>query len=72
MLRFTKPPAANHLTLDLDISEAELQDRPPTVNGLSERPTAEHLAQLPVDATVRRDTEVDAGEDRSRVAIDRS
>jgi len=47
MLRFTKPPAANHLTLDLDISEAELQDRPPTVNGLSERPTAEHLAQLP-------------------------
>ena len=47
LLRFTKPPAAKHLTLDLDISDAEVQDRPPTVNGLSERPTAEHLAQLP-------------------------
>ena len=47
VLRFSKPPAAQHLTLDLDISIAELQDRPPTVNGLSERPSAEHLAQLP-------------------------
>jgi len=47
LLRFTKPPAAQHLALDLDISNAEVQDRPPTVNGLSERPTAEHLAQLP-------------------------
>jgi CRP-like cAMP-binding protein len=47
VLRFTTPPAAQHLTLDLDISAAEVQDRPPTVNGLSERPTAEHLAQLP-------------------------
>ncbi len=47
LLRFTKPPAAKHLTLDLDISDAEVQDRPPTVNGISERPTAEHLAQLP-------------------------
>jgi cAMP-dependent protein kinase regulator len=47
-LRFTKPPAAQHLALDLDISDAEVQDRPPlTVDGLSERPTAEHLAQLP-------------------------
>ena len=47
MLRFTKPPAAQHLTLDLDISEAEVQDRPSTVDGLSQRPSAEHLAQLP-------------------------
>jgi len=47
-LRFTKPPAAQHLMLDLDISDAEVQDRPPlTLDGLSERPTAEHLAQLP-------------------------
>jgi CRP-like cAMP-binding protein len=48
LLRFTKPPSALDRTLDLDISAAELQDRPPlTVDGLSERPTAEHLAQLP-------------------------
>ena len=47
LLRFTKPPAAKHLSLDLDISDAEVQDRPPAVDGLSERPTAEHLAQLP-------------------------
>jgi CRP-like cAMP-binding protein len=47
LLRFTKPPAAQHRSLDLDISDAEVQDRPPTVNGLSERPTAERLAQLP-------------------------
>jgi CRP-like cAMP-binding protein len=47
LLRFTTPPTAQHLTLDLDISDAELQDRPPTVDGLSRRPTAEHLAQLP-------------------------
>lgn len=46
MLRFTRPPPASHL--DLDISEAEVRDRPPlTVDGLSERPSAEHLAQLP-------------------------
>jgi len=47
LLRFTKPPTAQHLTLDLDISDAEVRDRPPTVDGLSQRPTAEHLAQLP-------------------------
>jgi len=47
LLRFTKPPAAKHRSLDLDISDAEVQDRPPAVDGLSERPTAEHLAQLP-------------------------
>lgn len=47
MLRFTKPPTAQHLTLDLDISEAEVQDRPRIVDGLSQRPTAERLAQLP-------------------------
>ncbi len=46
VLRFTQPPASNHL--DLDISEVEVRDRPPlTVDGLSERPPAEHLAQLP-------------------------
>ena len=42
LLRFTTPPAARHLTLELDISEAELQDRPSLVDGLSERPSAEH------------------------------
>ena len=47
LLRFTKPPAAQHLTLDLDISDAEVQDRPIVIDGLSERPSAEHLAQLP-------------------------
>ena len=47
LLRFTKPPAAQHLTLDLDISDAEVRDRPPTVDGLSQRPSAEYLAQLP-------------------------
>jgi CRP-like cAMP-binding protein len=47
LLRFTKPPTAQHLTLDLDISDAEVQDRPQIVDGLSERPTAERLAQLP-------------------------
>ncbi|UCF48713.1 MAG: cyclic nucleotide-binding domain-containing protein, partial [Myxococcales bacterium] len=48
LLRFTRPPTAQDRTLDLDISDAELRDRPPlTVDGLSERPTAEHLAQLP-------------------------
>jgi len=47
VLRFTTPPAARHMTLDLDISDAEVQDRPIPIDGLSERPTAEHLAQLP-------------------------
>jgi len=45
-LRFSQPPAAAHL--DLDMSEAELADREaPEPGGLSERPPAEHLAQLP-------------------------
>jgi CRP-like cAMP-binding protein len=47
VLRFTVLPSRQHLTLDLDISDAEVQDRPPMVDGLSERPSAEHLAQLP-------------------------
>lgn len=47
LLRFTKPPTARHMTLDLDISDAEVQDRPIPIDGLSERPTAAHLAQLP-------------------------
>jgi CRP-like cAMP-binding protein len=46
MLRFTQPPASN--PLDLDISEVELADRPArSPGGLSERPPAEQLAQLP-------------------------
>jgi CRP-like cAMP-binding protein len=47
LLRFTTPPAARHRTLELDISDAEVQDRPTPIGGVSERPTAEHLAQLP-------------------------
>lgn len=47
LLRFTTPPAAQHKTLDLDISDAELEDRPTPIGGVSERPTAERLAQLP-------------------------
>jgi len=47
-LRFSRPPGARRPTLELDISDAELQDRPQlTVDGISERPTPEHLAQLP-------------------------
>lgn len=46
MLRFSQPPAGNHL--ELDISEFELADRPAPLQGsVSERPPAEHLAQLP-------------------------
>lgn len=45
-LRFTQPPAANHL--ELDISAVELEDRPtPQPGESSEPPPAEHLAQLP-------------------------
>jgi CRP-like cAMP-binding protein len=47
LLRFTTPPATGHLTLDLDISDAEVEDRLVAIGGLSERPTAERLAQLP-------------------------
>lgn len=47
-LRFSRPPGASLPTLDLDISDVELQDRPElTDDGLNERPTPEHLAQLP-------------------------
>jgi CRP-like cAMP-binding protein len=47
-LRFSRPPGARRATLDLDISDLELQDRPPLdVDGLDQRPTPEHLAQLP-------------------------
>ena len=46
VLRFTQPPPARHL--DLDMSAVELADRKaPTPGGLTERPPAEHLAQLP-------------------------
>lgn len=46
-LSFTMPPTANRLVLDLDMSEAEVEDRPQVVDGRSQRPTAERLAQLP-------------------------
>jgi len=47
-LRFSRPPGARRPTLDLDISDFELRDRPPLDNdGLDQRPTPEHLAQLP-------------------------
>jgi len=47
LLRFTKPPAAGSRGLDLDIYDWEPQDGPLTVDGRSELPSAEHLAQLP-------------------------
>lgn len=47
LLRFTGPPTGGSPPLDLEISDAELHDLPLTPTGLSERPTAEHLAQLP-------------------------
>ncbi len=47
LLRFTRPPAAKHLSLDLEISETELEDRPWFEEGSDEAPTAEQLAQLP-------------------------
>jgi CRP-like cAMP-binding protein len=47
-LRFSRPPGTRRPTLDLDISDFELQDRPPLDDeGLDQRPTPEHLAQLP-------------------------
>ena len=46
--RFSRPPGTSRPTLDLDISDFELQDRPPVDDdGFDERPTPEHLAQLP-------------------------
>jgi len=46
--RFSRPPGMRRPTLDLDISDFELQDRPPLDDdGLDQRPTPEHLAQLP-------------------------
>lgn len=46
VLRFTHPPYGRDF--DLDLSIAELTDRqPPTPDRASERPPAEHLAQLP-------------------------
>jgi len=47
-LRYSKPPGARRPTLELDISDLELQDRPLLDDdGLDQRPTPEHLAQLP-------------------------
>ncbi|MGB3050366.1 MAG: cyclic nucleotide-binding domain-containing protein [Polyangiales bacterium] len=47
-LRFSTPPGTRRPTLDLDISDVELQDRPRLgEDSLDERPTPEHLAQLP-------------------------
>ncbi len=45
--RYSTPPSARHATPDLDISEAELQDRSIPADGQSIRPTPERLAQLP-------------------------
>ncbi len=44
VLRFTQPPAALHI--DLDITEAEVAERPP-VGDIHHRPSPEQLAQLP-------------------------
>jgi CRP-like cAMP-binding protein len=47
-LRFSTPPTARHLTLELVISDAELRDRPePSGEDASDPPSAEYLAQLP-------------------------
>ena len=47
-LRFTKPPASTRQPMELDVSAAEVADRPMVnSNLLSERPTARHLALLP-------------------------
>lgn len=47
-LRFSSPPAARHLTLELVISDAEIRERPePSGDDASETPSAEYLAQLP-------------------------
>ena len=43
---FSRPPAARHLVLELDISDAELEDPRPVLD-VDERPTPERLAQLP-------------------------
>ncbi len=46
--RYSRLPGAQRPTLDLDISDLELQDRPPLdYEGFDQRPTPEHLAQLP-------------------------
>jgi CRP-like cAMP-binding protein len=48
LLRFTKPPAARHRSLELDISEMELDDRWRSGEEDSEEElTAEQLAELP-------------------------
>jgi CRP-like cAMP-binding protein len=47
LLRFTKPPAARHRTLELQLSETELDDRRWSTEDIEGEPTAEELAQLP-------------------------
>ena len=44
--RFTRPPATRHLSLDLDMSDLELEDPPPTLDE-DDEPSAERLARLP-------------------------
>jgi CRP-like cAMP-binding protein len=44
--RFTRPPAARHLSLDLEMSDLELEDPPLTLDE-DDEPSAERLAQLP-------------------------
>lgn len=46
--RYSRPPGARRPTLDLDISDLELQERPAVDDeSFDQRPTPEHLAQLP-------------------------
>ena len=45
--RYTTPPAARRATLELELSEAELQEHSVPADGQSMRPTPERLAQLP-------------------------
>ncbi|KPK16657.1 MAG: hypothetical protein AMJ62_04765 [Myxococcales bacterium SG8_38] len=47
LLRFTMPPTASNLSLELEISEAEVDDRRWEGDDAEDVPTAEQLAQLP-------------------------
>lgn len=47
LLRFTRPPSAKNLSLELEISETELEDRRWAGQDTDQMPTAAELAQLP-------------------------
>ncbi|HSN85054.1 MAG TPA: cyclic nucleotide-binding domain-containing protein [Polyangiales bacterium] len=47
LLRFTKPPTAGSVSLELEISETEVDDRRWAGDEAEDAPTAEQLAQLP-------------------------